>query len=134
MCGLGGVKVGSANSFVEFEIGSKYNQSFNMSVQAVVVPKVTNPLPSSFVQRANWKHIEGLRLADPEFHKPSEIDVIFGASVYGYLLLPGLKKAAINCPVAQNTELGWILSGATQPDSISSSTADGHLETESNEV
>lgn len=131
MCGLGGVKVGSSNSVVEFEIGSKVNQYFTMNVQAVVVPKVTNPLPSTFIQRSDWKHIEGLRLADPEFYNPSNIDVILGTTVYGYLLLPGLEKADPNCPIAQNTELGWILSGATEPDSNLAKPGD-HLETKSN--
>lgn len=130
MCGLGGVKVGSSNSMVEFEIGSKVNQSFTMNVQ--VVSKVTNPLPSTFIQRADWKHIEGLPLADPEFYNPANIDVILGTTVYGYLLLPGLKKAAPNCPIAQNTELGWILSGATEPDPNSAMTGNSS-ERKSNE-
>ncbi|KAG4066207.1 hypothetical protein HA402_000431 [Bradysia odoriphaga] len=112
MCGLGGVKIGTSDAFVEFEIGSKVNCSFSMRVQAVVAKKVANPIPSTFVERSNWKHIDGLQLADPEFYKPSEIDVIFGSSVYGYLLLPGLKKGGTNCPVEQNTELGWILNKA----------------------
>ncbi|XP_037038142.1 uncharacterized protein LOC119075717 isoform X2 [Bradysia coprophila] len=99
MCGLGGVKIGTSDAFVEFEIGSKVNCSFSMRVQAVVAKKVANPMPSTFVERINWKHIDGLQLADPEFYKP------------------GLKKGGTNCPVAQNTELGWILSGATNPDS-----------------
>lgn len=127
MCGLGGMHIGSSDSVVELEIGSKFNQSFIMNVQAIVVPKVTNPLPSTFIERINWKHIDGLQLADPEFHKPADIDVIFGASVYGYLL----EKAGANCPVAQNTELGWILSGATEPNSMPVSASDSQLEIKS---
>lgn len=116
MVGLGGVNIGSSKSAVDFELGSKSNQNFTCKVQALVVSKVANPLPSSSIQKPDWKHIQGLRLADPEFYKPAKIDVILGTTVYGYLLLPGLKKGNPNSPVAQNTELGWILSGATEPD------------------
>ncbi len=109
--GLGGVTTGAINYVTEFEVGSKRNMSFSMQVQGPVVNKITNSLPSSFITKGDWKHIQPLHLADPQYDVPSRIDLLLGAPVYGYLLLPGLIKASPVEPVAQNTEFGWILSG-----------------------
>lgn len=112
--GLGGVTTGNVKHIVDFEMGSKRNTTFNIEVQAPVTRKITNPLPSSWIVDTDWDHIRDLQLADPEFNKPGKIDLLLGAPVYGFLLLPGLKKGSPTVPVAQNTEFGWVLSGGTR--------------------
>lgn len=114
MTGLGGVKTGTAREVVDFEVGSKINPSFKLRVQAPVVSKVSNLLPSQHIHRGEWEHVKGLQPADPDFLQQNKVDVLLGSPVYGYLLLPGLIKTTPEEPVAQNTEFGWILSGPTR--------------------
>lgn len=125
--GLGGVITGKIKHIVEFEIGSKQNPAFHIKVQGPVTSKVTNSLPSYYIKKSDWKHIEGLTLADPQYHIPAKIDLLLGAPVYGYLMLPGLIKASPGEPVAQNTEFGWILSGPTREVPITRNISTFHL-------
>lgn len=112
--GLGGVTTSTIDHIVDFELGSKRNSSFIINVQAPVTKKISNPLPSTRIPRTDWDHIKDLQLADPEFNVPGRIDLLLGAPIYGYLLLPGLIKISPTIPVAQNTEFGWILSGGVR--------------------
>lgn len=50
-------------------------------------------------------------LADPYYYRSKRIDIIFGADVMAQLLLPGTKIGLPNEPIAQNTQLGWVLLG-----------------------
>lgn len=59
----------------------------------------------------SWPELEHLYLADPEYNTPNKIDILLGAEVYGKIIKEGLIKCPSGSPVAQNTALGWILSG-----------------------
>ncbi|XP_070069628.1 uncharacterized protein [Drosophila takahashii] len=50
-------------------------------------------------------------LADPNFYRPTGISVVLGADVYPNLIQPGLLPSSSGRLVAQNTVLGWMLSG-----------------------
>lgn len=50
-------------------------------------------------------------LADPSFYRPTGISVVLGADVYPNLIQPGLLPSPSGRLVAQNTVLGWMLSG-----------------------
>ena len=50
-------------------------------------------------------------LADPEFYKPSAIDIIIGAEIFFDLLMDGQHKLAEGGPTLQNTQLRWVVSG-----------------------
>jgi len=41
------------------------------------------------------------------------IDIIIGADLFGMLILNDVRHSSQNEPTAQNTTLGWILSGPT---------------------
>ncbi|XP_026326321.1 uncharacterized protein LOC113235013 [Hyposmocoma kahamanoa] len=49
-------------------------------------------------------------IADPTYYKRDPIDILLGAEEYSKILLQGFEKLE-NGIIAQNTELGWILSG-----------------------
>ncbi|CAH2085176.1 unnamed protein product [Euphydryas editha] len=50
-------------------------------------------------------------LADPKFNIPNKIDLLLGAEVYSKVIVEGIVRGPSGYPVAQNTRLGWILSG-----------------------
>ncbi|XP_018405184.1 PREDICTED: uncharacterized protein LOC108781644 [Cyphomyrmex costatus] len=58
-----------------------------------------------------WPHLKEIPLADPEFMANDPIELLFGAEVCSFILQEGLRKGGPRAPVAQNTLLGWIVSG-----------------------
>ncbi|XP_041984084.1 uncharacterized protein LOC121736766 [Aricia agestis] len=58
-----------------------------------------------------WSHLQNIRLADPDFNISRPIDMLLDASVYSDILMDGLIKGPNKAPMAQQTRVGWILSG-----------------------
>ena len=67
-------KSGSANQEVSFTVTPKNNNSFCLHISALVLKRVTNPIPSQTSSLRQWPHIENLELVDPEFYLSSPID------------------------------------------------------------
>ena len=59
----------------------------------------------------------GLRLADPNFNEPSEIDIILGAELYESLRLPGVELNGV--AVFTNTVFGYVASGTVADNQVS---------------
>ena len=58
-----------------------------------------------------WPQLKGLQLADPDYAANDSIELPFGAEVCSIILQGGLRKGGPQAPIAQKTQLGWILSG-----------------------
>lgn len=82
-----------------------------MPVDALLLRRVTKLAPLSADFNSLWPHLTGLTLADPLYYEQHKIDLLLGGDVYGMLLLPGVQSGPVGTPTAQNTVLGWILSG-----------------------
>ncbi|XP_033214067.1 uncharacterized protein LOC117171123 [Belonocnema kinseyi] len=55
---------------------------------------------------------KNITLADPEFHKPSDIDILIGVKLFYKLLCVGQIKLKKHAEVVlQKTQLGWIVAG-----------------------
>lgn len=96
------------------------------STLAYVIKSLSKYLPNRVNSTCRWAHTLDLNLADSDPMSSDPIDLIIGADLYGMLMLDGVRKGSDNEPVAQNTSLGWILSGPISssrpcaPDSIPS--------------
>lgn len=109
--GIGGEKSSFASRFtVLVTIHSRIDPNFSVQVEAYVLGTITSLLPSEKLAEFNWPEFQ-ITLADPEYHTPNKIDILLGAEVYGQVLREGLTQGPPGFPVAQNTALGWILSG-----------------------
>ncbi|XP_055314000.1 uncharacterized protein LOC129575097 [Sitodiplosis mosellana] len=75
------------------------------------MPSITSKLPLFPLNTKSWSHIKSLPLADPQFATPGQIDLLLAGDVYGLIIQSGLCKGQPGEPIAQNTSLGWILSG-----------------------
>ncbi|XP_065078611.1 uncharacterized protein LOC135701683 [Ochlerotatus camptorhynchus] len=53
----------------------------------------------------------GLHLADPEFFRSSEVDMLLGNEWFLKLLLPGEILFADNLPMLRETQFGWVVGG-----------------------
>lgn len=110
--GLGSFTVGRSSKAVNIVIKSR-NEMYEFSMQALVVPSISNKLPHSEVDWNNWSHLKGISLADPNFYKPGEIDILLGADLF-YLLVEGRKKHGLpHEPVAIDSKLGWLVGGGS---------------------
>jgi len=117
--GLQGLKVGRPTQAVSLRIAkSVYLPT------AFVLPNLTSFKPGRRICKGNWKHIRKLQLADPEYYKPSAIDVILGTDVYSYLQRDGFRRGRLGEPVTHRTMLGWVLTGTASADTHTS----GHIE------
>ncbi|KAJ0169226.1 hypothetical protein K1T71_015256 [Dendrolimus kikuchii] len=107
-----GVGHGSKPSrgIVTLELQSIYDD-YKLNTQALVLPRVINNLPNISFKKQPWEHIQHLQLADPEYNISRTIDLLLDASVYSDILMSGLIKGPTMAPIAQQTRLGWIISG-----------------------
>lgn len=87
----------------------KTSDLFNLQVPCLIVPKITSLSESQ--ENNNWPHLGKLELADPNWHKGGRIDILLGSAVHSEIIIDGLRKGFSGQPMAQNTKLGWIVSG-----------------------
>lgn len=108
--GLGSCDAGTSHGMVRLTIGSQVDPTMHLVIDALVLSHITAYLPNRELNQ-QFPHLEGLELADKEFHKPGKIDILLGADVYAHVILDGILRGASGTPIAQKTSLGWILSG-----------------------
>ena len=56
------------------QVSSICDKASGVSVSAAVLPKLTSLLPKQPLIRCKWSHLNGLTLADPNYHQPAGID------------------------------------------------------------
>ncbi|XP_070516636.1 uncharacterized protein [Cardiocondyla obscurior] len=108
--GIGGNKAAMSHSCVQIDV-SRRTSGPALRMKAFVLLRLTAYAGRLASPVGPWPHLLGLELADPEYAAADAVDLLFGAEVFAAIILPGLKKGAPSHPVAQNTSLGWILSG-----------------------
>lgn len=102
----------NVNKRTSFMLRSMVNKEFMVNIEALVVPRIATLKPT--IPQTEWKHLSGLQLADPQSHATNRIDILLGASTFARIILSGLSKGENGQPMAQNTELGWIISGNSE--------------------
>lgn len=110
--GVGGASVGSVKKLAKFQFLSKEQGCKNLTVQALVLPKLTAYYPPTKPKNYDDTEFKNISLADPSFFEDSPIDFILGADKFGACLLPGLKQGVAGNLTAQATIFGWIISGS----------------------
>ncbi|KAL0268635.1 UNVERIFIED_CONTAM: hypothetical protein PYX00_010492 [Menopon gallinae] len=86
---------------------------YKKTAKCYVVEKLHVTLPSSRIATSEWKHIEGLELADKQFYEPRKVDLILGVGICSELMADGLIRGTPGQPIAQKTVLGWAISDNT---------------------
>ncbi|GFV58457.1 DUF1758 domain-containing protein [Trichonephila clavipes] len=108
--------------------------SLKFNLEAIVVNKVTSPLPDFQFKNRQFPHLINLKLADPNFHISKPIDVLLGAEIYADLLegLPIFGPAGT--PTAIPTKLGYILSGKIYAPPLKESIVNSSLNDQMSEL
>lgn len=92
----------------------------SVSVDTLIVPKITGLTPQVPITHETWTHVENLPLADPSYHLPGHIDLLLGADLFPSLILTGQHRGKNGEPMAMETIFGWVLVGPVQASSSSS--------------
>ncbi|KAL6429476.1 hypothetical protein ACFW04_008260 [Cataglyphis niger] len=108
--GVGG-QPASARGRVEFTL-TPLRDGPPLRVSALVLKRLTTYHGGTRVIRKTWPHIDGIELADPDFFAADPVEILLGADVCAAILQPGFRRGGQRQPVAQQTTLGWILSGS----------------------
>ncbi|XP_060528273.1 uncharacterized protein LOC132703161 [Cylas formicarius] len=96
------------------KIQSRQN-SFNVQLNCLVIPKITGNLPAVTIDTSFLKIPPNLVLADPTYNKSSGIDLLIQADHFWELICVGQIKLGKKLRTLQKTSLGWIVSGTVFP-------------------
>lgn len=74
---------------------------------------VESTIPEQFFEIESWKISKNIRLTDPAFNTPMEVDLLLGLNLFWNVL--GYKTLILNknLPQLRETKLGWIVADST---------------------
>ena len=115
ICGITGIPHSDGKQAVtQFLVSSANSPGMRYNVNAFIIPQITGNQPVCAVSLyQNWKHIQGLSLADREYNKPGKVDVLLGVDIFVEVIHHGRRSGPHNTPTALNTDFGWVLAGST---------------------
>ena len=88
----------------------------NLNMSFLVFNEISSRMPSVALDRKLFRIPDNISLADPEFHRPADVDILISAEFYYDLLGAGKIRPPGQSAVLQQTDLGWIVAGRyTQP-------------------
>ncbi|CAG9134447.1 unnamed protein product [Plutella xylostella] len=90
------------------------HDDYGFTTQALVIKHVINNLPNMTFNQKPWDHLQHIKLADPQYNVSRPIDLLLDASIYSNIIMSGLIKGPNMAPIAQQTRMGWILSGSVK--------------------
>lgn len=114
--GVGVVSAIRANQAAQVKLTSRVDETFGLTIDAIVLPKLTKVLPllESTCKTPKWDTAPW-PLADAG-NKKEKIDMILGADCFVDIMEPGLLKSRDGL-LAQRTVFGWVVQGQQRDDS-----------------
>lgn len=120
---VGGIKAGVYQHAIQISISPRDSTTPTFSTTAVIMKKLTNYLPPRVQFNSALDHLIDLHWADDSPLSSEPISLIIGAELYSELLLEGVRKGTQGQPIAQNTVLGWVISGPLSISNVTSMTS-----------
>ena len=92
---------------VRLKLSSNFQKDWKKEITVAVMERVTDDLPLQGASSARrHPHLQGLHLADKNFHKLGTIDLLLGQDVFGELLLKEDRRGPPGTPMAWLTVFG----------------------------
>lgn len=107
--GLGEIST-QTRSIAKITLQSRIN-GFQSKLDCLMIDRIAQAIPANHINLEDLEIPTGITLADPEFKRSSNIDLLLGAEIFLDLLCIGRIKLADDQPIWQKTLFGWILSG-----------------------
>lgn len=111
IAGIGDTVSTRTRGVASLQMRSQHDIGFTLKVNAFILTTITVELPTRKLHTEKWEHLRGIELSDPNFGNPGRIDMLIGADVWGSILKEGIINGTDSTPHAQNTHLGWVVSG-----------------------
>lgn len=110
---IGGIgnNITQVNKMVKLVIESQIN-GYKTNIKCAVLEQITCKLPHVLVDTSKIEIPRNILLADPQYFKPAEIDMLISAEIYFDLILPDIVKIGKGLPVLQKSKLGWLVGGS----------------------
>lgn len=89
----------------------KHKQPFEVELKLYVVPQITGYLPNAPIDITELNLPVNIQLADPNFHLPSEVDMLLGAEVFFDVISSNQIRLGHSKPILQDSKLGWLVAG-----------------------
>lgn len=114
--GIGGAKPERTLGRVNLQFTARYPTQYTGKTSAIVLKKVTTLSPVALAKEKikSCKEFNNLVLADPSLDNSLKIDIILGSDIYHSIIMHGVIKTQSTELVAQETQLGWVLSGVVK--------------------
>ncbi|XP_043471645.1 uncharacterized protein LOC122504553 [Leptopilina heterotoma] len=87
------------------------NAKYTTKLSFLILPKITSEIPSILINKKQFEIPPHINLADPEFHRPAEVDILVGPELFYELLEQNTISLAMPHISLQNSKLGWIVTG-----------------------
>lgn len=95
---------------VTLRITSRFG-TFGMDLTCIVLPKITQNLPTVIINTEALELLKNINLADPQFHIPNKIELLIGAESFWNLICVGQIRLGERKSLLQKSLLGWLISG-----------------------
>ena len=114
ICGFGATSNQSLSRGVtNFSIAHPDGKGKIVSVETLILSKISSTLPIRPVSLdTRWKHLDGLKLADPGFGSSGNVYLLLGADILSCVVFNGRRFGPSGSLLALNTQLGWVHEGS----------------------
>lgn len=89
---VGDSKAATTRGGTSFVLRVRDRDDVHIPIAATILSSISSQLPNCDFETKSWGHLEGLTLADPEYHVPGSIDILLGAEIFVSLLREGHRK------------------------------------------
>ncbi|GFT23563.1 DUF1758 domain-containing protein [Trichonephila clavipes] len=103
---LSGIQAGTTRGSVGLKIGSRFCKD-RLTIKSYILNKDTSQIPVEKVKIKDY--LEGIPLADEDFSKPTECDVILGSDCFFSILRNGRIIGSKGQTIAPSTIFGWVV-------------------------
>ncbi|XP_072153714.1 uncharacterized protein [Bemisia tabaci] len=93
-------------------LSSVDNKVFAREHELIILDKITDFTPSTFIHDDVQHLVRGLPMADPEWNQPGPVDLLIGADLFPVLIIGKPRPLGTNMPYLIETRLGHVLMGS----------------------
>ncbi|GFV36233.1 DUF1758 domain-containing protein [Trichonephila clavipes] len=106
--GISGNQAGTTRGSVGLKIGSRFCKD-QLTIKAYIFIQVTSQIPIERVNIKDLDYLKNIPLADEDFSRPPECDVILDYDCFFSILRNGRITGSKGQPIIQSTIFGWVV-------------------------
>ncbi|XP_070167574.1 uncharacterized protein [Polyergus mexicanus] len=108
---VGGINAGTFQYATHIFISHRESLAPSLSTIALILKSLTSYSPRRHEDLSSLSYLSELPRADGDLTSSDPINLIIGADLYSDIIRDGVRKRSVGQPFAQNSIIGWIISG-----------------------